>query len=62
MSNASTERTWRYPPLTPPNAVKVTPVDPTSVFVEWRGVTPTYLEEALTGYKVNTIISFEFLL
>ena len=50
----TTERTWRYAPLTPPNAVEVTPIDPETIYVTWRGVTPTSIEEALIGYKVKT--------
>uniref|UniRef100_A0A2P2HWX5 Contactin-like n=1 Tax=Hirondellea gigas TaxID=1518452 RepID=A0A2P2HWX5_9CRUS len=47
------ERTWRYPPLTPPNAVEVFPVNPSTIRVTWRGITPSTLEEPLAGYKVK---------
>ncbi|XP_050730835.1 contactin-like isoform X1 [Eriocheir sinensis] len=47
------ERTWRHPPLMPPNAVRVYPIDPSTIRVTWRGVTPTPMEEPLIGYKVK---------
>ncbi|KAK4306056.1 hypothetical protein Pmani_022099 [Petrolisthes manimaculis] len=47
------ERTWRFPPLMPPNAVKVYPIDPSTIRVTWRGVTPTPEEEPLIGYKIK---------
>ncbi|KAA0195696.1 hypothetical protein HAZT_HAZT002034 [Hyalella azteca] len=47
------ERTWRFPPLTPPNAVEVFPVNPSTIRVTWRGITPSTSEEPLTGYKVK---------
>ncbi|XP_076057553.1 contactin isoform X2 [Oratosquilla oratoria] len=47
------ERTWRYPPLTPPNAVRVEDIDPSTIRVTWRGVSPTSLEEPLNGYKIK---------
>ncbi|XP_045114342.1 contactin-like [Portunus trituberculatus] len=47
------ERTWRHPPLMPPNAVQVYPINPSTIRVTWRGVTPTPMEEPLIGYKVK---------
>ncbi|XP_042239978.1 contactin-like isoform X2 [Homarus americanus] len=47
------ERTWRHPPLMPPNAVKVYPINPSTIRVTWRGVTPTPAEEPLIGYKIK---------
>ncbi|KAG0716945.1 Contactin [Chionoecetes opilio] len=47
------ERTWRHPPLMPPNAVQVYPINPNTIRVTWRGVTPTPMEEPLIGYKVK---------
>ncbi|KAF2368731.1 Fibronectin type III [Trinorchestia longiramus] len=47
------ERTWRFPPLTAPNAVEVSPVNPSTIRVTWRGITPSTSEEPLTGYKVK---------
>lgn len=47
------ERTWRHPPLMPPSAVKVYPIDPSTIRVTWRGITPSSLEEPLIGYKVK---------
>lgn len=50
------ERTWRQPPLMPPNAVQVFPIDPSTIRVTWRGVTPTPMEEPLIGYKVSVLL------
>lgn len=47
------ERTWRDNPRMPPNAVKVYAIDPTTIRVTWRGVTPGPMEEPLIGYKVK---------
>lgn len=47
------ERTWRHPPLMPPNAVQVYPINPSTIRVTWRGVTPTPEEEPLIGYKIK---------
>ncbi|CAL4074562.1 unnamed protein product, partial [Meganyctiphanes norvegica] len=47
------ERTWRFPPLMPPSAVHVKPIDPSTIFVTWRGVTPGPREEPLEGYKIK---------
>ncbi|XP_045597115.1 contactin [Procambarus clarkii] len=47
------ERTWRHPPLMPPNAVRVYPINPSTIRVTWRGVTPTTMEEPLIGYKIK---------
>ncbi|XP_027207013.1 contactin [Penaeus vannamei] len=47
------ERTWRFPPLMPPNAVKVYAINPSTIRVTWRGVTPSPMEEPLYGYKIK---------
>ncbi|KAL7642096.1 UNVERIFIED_CONTAM: hypothetical protein RMT77_007970 [Armadillidium vulgare] len=47
------ERTWRDPPSTPPNAVEVQAIDPETIYVKWRGITPESNEESLQGYKVR---------
>lgn len=50
------ERTWRFPPLTPPTAVNVSPVNPSTIRVTWRGITPSTTEEPLSGYMVSILI------
>lgn len=47
------ERTWRDNPRMPPNAVKVYAIDPSTIRVTWRGVTPGPMEEPLIGYKIK---------
>ncbi|KAK7072713.1 Contactin-3, partial [Halocaridina rubra] len=47
------ERTWREAPRMPPSAVKVYAIDPSTIRVTWRGVTPGPMEEPLIGYKIK---------
>ncbi|XP_044742029.1 contactin, partial [Chrysoperla carnea] len=47
------ERTYRKPPQKPPSAVHVSPVNPSTVKVVWRYVSPSAEEEPLSGYKIR---------
>lgn len=47
------ERTYRKPPQKPPSAVRISPVNPSTVRVEWRYVSPGPEEEPLLGYKIR---------
>merc|ERR1712037_679413 len=45
------ERTFKLRPQKPPSAVQVFGINPSTVKVTWRYVSPTVQEEPLTGYK-----------
>lgn len=47
------ERTYRKAPQKPPSAVHVKGVNPTTVHVTWRYVSPSLEEEPVIGYKVR---------
>lgn len=47
------ERTYRKAPQKPPSSVFVYGVDPSTVRVVWRYVSPTIDEEPVSGYKVR---------
>merc|ERR1712203_203043 len=47
------ERTFKLRPQKPPSAVQVFGINPSTVKVTWRYVSPTVQEEPLTGYKVR---------
>jgi len=47
------ERTYKLRPQKPPTAVHLYGIDPSTVKVTWRYVSPTVAEEPLTGYKIK---------
>lgn len=47
------ERTFKLRPQKPPSAVQVYGINPSTVRVTWRYVSPSVSEEPLTGYKVR---------
>lgn len=47
------ERTYRKAPQKPPSAVHVYGVDPSTVRVVWRYISPAFDEEPVSGYKVR---------
>lgn len=47
------EKTYRKAPQKPPSSVHMRALNPTTVKVVWRYVTPSQEEEPLKGYKVS---------
>merc|ERR1712107_249800 len=47
------ERIFKLRPQKPPTAVHVTGINPSTIRVTWRYVSPSLAEEPLTGYKVR---------
>ncbi|KYN31788.1 Contactin [Trachymyrmex septentrionalis] len=47
------ERTYRKPPQKPPSSVNIYGVNPSTIRVVWRYVTPSLEEEPLIGYKIR---------
>jgi len=47
------ERTYKLRPQKPPSAVQVFGINPSTIKVTWRYVSPTVQEEPLTGYKIR---------
>lgn len=47
------ERTYRKPPQKPPSSVFFNAVDPSTVRVVWRYVSPSLEEEPISGFKVR---------
>lgn len=47
------ERTYRKAPQKPPSAVHIKGINPTTVHVTWRYVSPSFEEEPIIGYKVR---------
>ena len=46
------ERTFRKAPQKPPSSVHVMGINPSTIKVVWRYVSPSHDEEPLIGYKV----------
>jgi len=47
------ERTFKLRPQKPPTAVQVRGINPSTIRVTWRYVSPSIQEEPLTGYKIR---------
>ena len=47
------ERTFKLRPQKPPTAVQVFGINPSTIRVTWRYVSPSVAEEPLTGYRVR---------
>ena len=47
------ERTFKLRPQKPPTAVQVYGINPSTIRVTWRYVSPSVEEEPLTGYKIR---------
>ena len=47
------ERTFKLRPQKPPSAVQVFGINPSTIRVTWRFVSPSVAEEPLTGFKVR---------
>lgn len=52
------EKTYRKAPQKPPSSVHMRALNPTTVKVVWRYVTPSQEEEPLKGYKVSKKLKF----
>ena len=48
------ERTYRKAPQKPPSSVHITGMNPTTIKIVWRYVTPSQEEEPIQGYKIRT--------
>lgn len=47
------ERTYRKAPQKPPSSVHITGMNPTTIKIVWRYVSPSQEEEPIQGYKIR---------